>query len=728
MNSHPPNSSSEKISEISNNAIVDKTHLASVCTHLCNQLRTITNLLIDFAVDVCDESANALSLLRELEDKVLPFLINLDVEMAATEKLIRINIDTARISDTKVDWLLKFNKCKLEMREMLATLSGAVYEDLERVLSLRCRASFPRIPRCWLCQRFSVTGVFTSMNVNSDQANSFGRREENLWCMYWCVELKKSRLLESMIIEYKRQLKRGKEENADSKERNWVWIRVAVRRVEKRIIISTTNEAAFLALMCFAITVQIALSLGSYSGHATPPMYGDYEAQRHWMEITYHLPVNQWYVNSSDNDLNYWGLDYPPLTAYHSWLLGTVANKLNRSWLELHTSRGIETESHKIFMRITVLATYWTVYVSSLLLSIGFFRNIVSCKMFNYCSVAVLYPGLLVMDNGHFQYNHVSLGLFLFSFACFTSNYLKFGSMFFVLALNFKQMELYHALPIATYLLSKSFPNNNRLSAIQRYLSWVKQLFILFITVVTTIGFVWFPFFVTRSDLIQILHRIFPFYRGIFEDKVANFWCSINVLYKLKDNFEMLVLLRMSAIMVLVTNIPWLLCLFHYPTVINFKYGLLASSLSFFLFSFQVHEKSILLVALPGILLWNENPVFVSWLLIISNTSLYPLCIKDGNAIHLALFIFYYIISCSSFSKLSRMVVHGSCLTSLMLCLTNLLFAPPARFPDIFSLLIAVYCFIHFITFFLYINLIALRFRFKKLKTVESFFISVYDS
>ncbi|EJW72974.1 hypothetical protein WUBG_16119, partial [Wuchereria bancrofti] len=52
-------------------------------------------------------------------------------------------------------------------------------------------------------------------------------------------------------------------------------------------------------------------------------MYGDYEAQRHWMEITYHLPINQWYVNGSDNDLNYWGLDYPPLTAYHSWLLGT---------------------------------------------------------------------------------------------------------------------------------------------------------------------------------------------------------------------------------------------------------------------------------------------------------------------------------------------------------------------------------------------------------------------
>lgn len=49
-------------------------------------------------------------------------------------------------------------------------------------------------------------------------------------------------------------------------------------------------------------------------------MYGDYEAQRHWLEITLHLPTSLWYKY----DLPYWGLDYPPLTAYHSWLLGTM--------------------------------------------------------------------------------------------------------------------------------------------------------------------------------------------------------------------------------------------------------------------------------------------------------------------------------------------------------------------------------------------------------------------
>lgn len=49
-------------------------------------------------------------------------------------------------------------------------------------------------------------------------------------------------------------------------------------------------------------------------------MYGDYEAQRHWMELTIHLPARQWYTY----DLQYWGLDYPPLTAYVSWICGIM--------------------------------------------------------------------------------------------------------------------------------------------------------------------------------------------------------------------------------------------------------------------------------------------------------------------------------------------------------------------------------------------------------------------
>lgn len=38
------------------------------------------------------------------------------------------------------------------------------------------------------------------------------------------------------------------------------------------------------------------------------------------MELTLHLPLSRWY----EYDLQYWGLDYPPLTAYVSWACGAV--------------------------------------------------------------------------------------------------------------------------------------------------------------------------------------------------------------------------------------------------------------------------------------------------------------------------------------------------------------------------------------------------------------------
>ena len=54
------------------------------------------------------------------------------------------------------------------------------------------------------------------------------------------------------------------------------------------------------------------------------------------------LPITDWYRNTTDNNLLYWGLDYPPLTALHSQVMGHVAHTLNGSWVQLHGSRGEE--------------------------------------------------------------------------------------------------------------------------------------------------------------------------------------------------------------------------------------------------------------------------------------------------------------------------------------------------------------------------------------------------
>ena len=42
------------------------------------------------------------------------------------------------------------------------------------------------------------------------------------------------------------------------------------------------------------------------------------------MELSVNLPFSEIYKSGSQNNLSYWGVDYPPLTVYHSFILGKV--------------------------------------------------------------------------------------------------------------------------------------------------------------------------------------------------------------------------------------------------------------------------------------------------------------------------------------------------------------------------------------------------------------------
>ena len=74
-----------------------------------------------------------------------------------------------------------------------------------------------------------------------------------------------------------------------------------------------------------------------------------------------------------------------------------------------------------------------------------------------------MHPALIVVDHAHFQYNSVSLGLHVLSMLMFTRGRHLLGSAAFVCAVNYKQMELFHALPIFVYLLSASLTRPTRI-------------------------------------------------------------------------------------------------------------------------------------------------------------------------------------------------------------------------------------------------------------------------
>ena len=91
-----------------------------------------------------------------------------------------------------------------------------------------------------------------------------------------------------------------------------------------KIIKNNPKTSSFLILL-FGILIRYGVGLGGYSGYkrrinrisqSTPPLFGDFEAQRHWMEITTSTPLSQWYTI----DPRYWPLDYPPLSAYHAYI------------------------------------------------------------------------------------------------------------------------------------------------------------------------------------------------------------------------------------------------------------------------------------------------------------------------------------------------------------------------------------------------------------------------
>ncbi|KFW05563.1 Dolichyl pyrophosphate Man9GlcNAc2 alpha-1,3-glucosyltransferase, partial [Eurypyga helias] len=263
-------------------------------------------------------------------------------------------------------------------------------------------------------------------------------------------------------------------------------------------------------------------------GAGKPPLYGDYEAQRHWQEVTYNLPIRQWYFNTSDNNLLYWGLDYPPLTAYHSCLCAYIAKLINPDWIALHTSRGYESQPHKLFMRATVLVADSLVYIPAVILYCFSLRETSTKKKASIRALCILlYPGLILIDHGHFQYpcSAVTLGFALWAVLCLSYDWDLLGSAAFCLALNYKQMELYHSLPFFCYLLGKCFKKGLKGKGLV-LLTKIAG------TVVVSFAVCWLPFCTDTEQIMQVLRRLFP--RGM-HDKVANIWCSLSVLIKIKN-------------------------------------------------------------------------------------------------------------------------------------------------------------------------------------------------
>ncbi|KAL9105732.1 MAG: hypothetical protein Q9227_009145 [Pyrenula ochraceoflavens] len=392
-------------------------------------------------------------------------------------------------------------------------------------------------------------------------------------------------------------------------------------------------------------------------------MHGDFEAQRHWMEITTHLPVSLWYFY----DLEYWGLDYPPLTAYHSWFLGKLGSILDSSWFALDDSRGIENQALKVYMRATVIVSEYISYVPATTIFLRRYsqsQGVGGFAMSAALTAILMQPATILIDHGHFQYNTVMLGFFMASLSSIFSRHLLWSAAFFVAALGFKQMTLYYSPVMFAYLLGSCLTPNIRL--VRLFCIGIVTLIsftLLFLPLISGCFYNYFqglpldelrpptlmkslPIQISASSRFypvvlqstQVIHRIFPFARGLFEDKVANFWCFVHTFYKISA-VSPVFLQRLSLYFTLLSILGPCMVIGAIPRMSLLPYALATSAWGFFLFSFQVHEKSVLLPLLPMTLLLGgsqglgkEYRAWIGWANMLGTWTLYPLLKRDGLA------------------------------------------------------------------------------------------------
>ena len=385
-------------------------------------------------------------------------------------------------------------------------------------------------------------------------------------------------------------------------------------------------------VLCMAVFIWSAVGLGPYSGYNTPPQFGDFEAQRHWMEITQHLDPRQWYFY----DFDWWRLDYPPLTAFHSWLCGKVGAFFTPDWFALDTSRGAEDQGLKAFMRASVVVSQLAVYAAPAYVWTRQAAQHNSMAPTLAWASLLLFPCLTIIDHGHFQYNAVMLGLCIGSFDDLVRRRFILASLLFVLALFFKQMALYYAPVMFTAILG---------FCIGPAVGWELQLTRLItvgVTVLGTAALLLIPFF-DLDQLAQIVTRVFPVFRGLWEDKVANLWCTINFTgFKLKAHFSPQQLQLMALGATLAAILPSCIAEFvGKPRV--FVWALASCAWAFFLFSFQVHEKSVLLPLLPTMMAAVQHyksaniRAMTMWVSNVAYFSMWPLLKREG--LHLQYFV-----------------------------------------------------------------------------------------
>ena len=326
-----------------------------------------------------------------------------------------------------------------------------------------------------------------------------------------------------------------------------------------------------------------------------------------------------------------------------------------------------------------------------------------AAERFDALALLWLHPGLLLIDYGHFQYNGVCLGFALLAVGLVARNRYLMASVAYTCSFLFKQIALYYApgFFFAILYLCLNDVGGGRAGVAGISARGVGNVIATGCVVVATVALVFLPWITDAAGVLQILHRMFPFARGLYEDKVANVWCTLSLVFKLDRFFSREVVLRIATGMTVGTLLPATAAL-----LTRRRYGaggvvagVVASAASFYLFSFQVHEKSVLFPTVMAALLPAACPASSAQQAVkgvvvttfVSLFSMYPLVVKDNlQLLYSTLFLVCGIVceqTCCLFDSYWRLGWRAVLTTCVGIHIVHATCEPPERYPDLITMM-----------------------------------------
>mmetsp|Transcript_1188 Transcript_1188/g.3803 ORF Transcript_1188/g.3803 Transcript_1188/m.3803 type:complete len:220 (-) Transcript_1188:23-682(-) len=175
---------------------------------------------------------------------------------------------------------------------------------------------------------------------------------------------------------------------------------------------------------------------------------------------------------------------------------------------------------------------------------------------------------------------------------------------------------------------------------------------------------------------------------------------------KLKAKLALETLLRLSLGCTLAALLPPCALLLRAPSRRAFLLCATACGLAFFLLSFQVHEKHLLLPLLPAALLSTEHPRAYAWFALLAAFSMFPLLARDG--LRLAYSVCQLAFGALAAALTPPMEVGGSATAGGLLLAASLAgmvalhvaeaaLPPPRRYPDLHAVAFSAYACCHLV-------------------------------